>query len=123
MPEKMKPEARARANDRFLTTLGLCARAGALIFGTDLICDAMRDQTKGKKPILVIEASDTSARTHKKLTDKCSYYQVRHITVEYDAAKLSAALGRPRRIAAVGVTDTNLGEAVLTHIDGGTRAH
>ncbi len=73
--------------------------------------------------MLVIEASDTSARTHKKLTDKCSYYRVKHIKVAYDADQLSAALGRSHRIAAVGVTDTNLGEAVLTHIDGGARAH
>ena len=101
---------------RILSALGLAARAGALVCGTDMICDVLRKTPEGnrnsnnrnKKVLLVIEASDTSDNTHKKLTDKCSYYKTEHIkTDNIDAATLAHAVGKSGGIAAVALTDEN----------------
>ena len=63
---------------------------------------------RNKKVLLVIEASDTSDNTHKKLTDKCSYYKTEHIkTDNIDAATLAHAVGKSGGIAAVALTDQN----------------
>ena len=91
-------------------TVGLCAKAGRLICGTDQICDAMR---KGNKaPVLVLEASDTSANTHKRLTDRCTFYSVRHIQIEADAVMLGEAVGKHSAIAAVGIVDDGFRTAI-----------
>ena len=95
---------------KLLMTVGLCAKAGRLICGTDQICDAMR---KGNKaPVLVLEASDTSANTHKRLTDRCTFYSVRHIQIEADAVMLGEAVGKYSAIASVGITDEGFRTAI-----------
>ena len=66
---------------RILSSLGLCAKAGKLIFGVPMIIEAMQ---KGKRVYLVLEAGDTSDNTHKKITDKCSFYGVEKIRLEDD---------------------------------------
>lgn len=95
---------------KLLTTIGLCAKAGRLVFGTDQICEALRN---GKRaPIMVVEASDTSDNTHKRITDRCTYYSVRHIRIEADAATLGAAVGKSSAISAVGITDEGFCRAI-----------
>ena len=92
---------------KLLATLGLCVRAGKVVFGVPMICDAMR---KGgiKKPSVVFEASDTSENTHKRITDKCTYYKVKHIKITVGGEELAAALGKTAYLAAVAVTDENM---------------
>ena len=51
---------------RILGSLGLCSKAGKLIFGVPMIIEAMQ---KGKNVLLVLEAGDTSDNTHKKISD------------------------------------------------------
>ncbi len=93
---------------KLLTTLGLCVRAGKVIFGVPMICDAMRRGGHGK-PVLVLEASDTSENTHKRISDKCTWYQAKHIQLkETDGAALAAALGRTSSLAAVALTDPDM---------------
>ena len=92
---------------KLLSNLGLCARARGLIFGVPQICDAMRKGGKGA-PLIVLEASDTSDNTHKKISDKCSYYNVRHVRIDCDGVMLAAALGKSASLAAVAVTDKSL---------------
>lgn len=103
--------------NHLITTLGLCARAGALIYGTDMICEALRNGVKNKTPLLVIEASDTSENTRKKLSDKCKFYKVRLVIIPCSSATLGAALGRHRALAAAGITDAQLTRAVEMQID------
>ena len=69
---------------KLLTTLGLCAKARKLVYGTEQICDALRE---GKTVCLVLEASDTSPNTHKRLTDRTAYYRVRHVRIEADTVE------------------------------------
>jgi ribosomal protein L7Ae-like RNA K-turn-binding protein len=87
---------------RILSSLGLCSKAGKLIFGVPMIVEAMQ---KGKKVYLVLEAGDTSLNTHKKITDKCSFYGVEKIKLEFDSAELSNSVGKSSSLAAVAITD------------------
>ena len=99
-----------------LSTLGLCHKAGKTVIGTPMICEAMRKGGRNR-PVTVFEASDTSDNTHKKLSDKCSFYNVRHIRLECDGMTLAAALGKGSSVAAVAVTDEKLSEAVEKNTD------
>ena len=99
------------SNNKFLPTLGLCAKAGKLICGTDLICSELHGGNKKIK--LVLEASDTSDNTHKKITDKCRYYSIQHIKTEFNAITLGRAVGKSRPVAAAAVTDAELCKLIL----------
>ena len=109
------PQSKPDANATLLSSLGLCARAGALVFGTAMVCDAMRAGGK-KRPRLVLEACDTSQATHKKLTDKCTFYGVRHVRLPATGEALAAALGKSAVLAAVAVCDDNLCRMLDGHI-------
>ena len=100
--------------DKLLSTLGLCARARKLVMGTPMVCEAMRDQ---KTPVIaVLEASDTSANTHKKLSDKCAFYGVSLYRLSADTERLGRAVGKTGAVAAVGVTDESLYKALAKHL-------
>ena len=89
---------------KLLSSLGLCARAGKLIFGVPMICEAMRRGGAGA-PSIVLEASDTSENTHKKIFDKCMFYQIKQVRLSCDGATLASALGKTSSLAAVAVAD------------------
>ena len=96
---------------KLLSTLGLCRRAGALVLGTPMICDSL-SKGSSKKVILVLEASDTSANTHKRITDKCRFYGVRHHRLSSSGDTLAHAVGKSGALGAVALTDTQLRHAV-----------
>ena len=58
---------------RILGMIGLAKRAGYLLCGTDAVISSA---ASGKKPPLVVCASDASERTKKQLSDKCATYGV-----------------------------------------------
>ena len=91
---------------RLLSALGLCARARRLIYGVPMICEALRKGGKNA-PVMVLEASDTSPNTHKKISDKCSYYNTKLVRLSSTGEELAAALGKTSSLAAVAVTDEN----------------
>ena len=95
----------AEAERRLLSTLGLCKRAGGLVFGTPMVCEAMRAD---KGVLAVIEAADTSDNTHKKLISKCEYYQVPHYRITATTEALGRAIGKTGTVAAVGITHEGL---------------
>ena len=95
---------------RLKSNLGLCARARALVFGTPMVCEAMRG---AKPPCLVLEAGDTSDNTHKRLTDKCNYYHIPHIRLPLTGDELGASVGKASTVAAVAVTNEQLCKPVL----------
>ena len=100
---------------KLLRLLGLCAKAGKIIYGVPMICEALRRGGK-TAPVIVLESSDTSENTHKKITDKCDYYKTRHVRLSCTGGELAAALGKTSSLAAVAVTDENLCLAVEKHI-------
>ena len=91
--------------DRTLSALGICAKARRLIAGTPQICEALR---KEPRPFLVLCASDASENTAKRLRDRCAYYHVRLVELAMDADRLSGAIGKSGRVAAVAITDEHL---------------
>lgn len=96
------------ARKRFLSTMGLAARAGKLVCGTQNVCDALKFGVAQ----VVFEASGNSENTRKRLDDRCRYYNVDLIPADADADTLGAALGKRGPISAVAVTDVSLGMAV-----------
>ena len=96
--------------EKLLSTLGLCARARKLVMGTPMVCEAVRDP---KAPVVaVLEASDTSDNTHKRLSDKCAFYGVPLYRIAADTSRLGRAVGKTGAVAAVGITDENLYKAL-----------
>lgn len=98
------------AISRLKSNLGLCARARALIFGTPMVCEALRGN---KPPCLVLEAGDSSENTHKRLTDKCNYYHIQHIRLPITGGELGAAVGKSSTVAALAITNEQLCKPVL----------
>ena len=106
----MQSDGRAVPDEKaLLFALGLCAKAGRLIFGVPMICDSLG---KAKRPLLVIAASDNASNSEKRLRDKCAYYGVRLVIAPVDGETLSHAVGKSARLAAVAVTDENLAALV-----------
>ena len=99
---------------RILTSLGLCSKAGKLIYGVPMIIEAMQ---KGKKVFLVLEAEDTSNNTHKKITDKCSYYGVKKIQLEADGGTIASAVGKTSSLAALAITDEGFYKMISKYFD------
>ena len=100
---------------KLLGSLGLCARARKIIFGVPMICEAMRKGGKNS-PLLIVEASDTSDNTHKKIADKAAYYKVRTVRLNCDGATLALALGKTSSLAAVAITDEQMCRMVEKYI-------
>lgn len=94
-----------------LLMIGICRGAGATIIGVPMICDELRRRGEGYAHIMVFEASDTSENTHKKITDKCSFYKVKHIRLTCDCVTLGHAVGKGA-VAAVAVMGENFCRAV-----------
>ena len=100
-------------DNRFWGSLGLSSKAGKLIYGVPMIIEAIQ---KGKKVYLVIEAGDTSDNTHKKLTDKCSFYGVEKIRIDADGVELASRIGKSSSLAAVAITDESFYKMVSKNI-------
>jgi ribosomal protein L7Ae-like RNA K-turn-binding protein len=100
---------------KILSSLGLCAKAGKLIYGVPMICEALR-KGGASKPALVIESSDTSDGTHKKIADKTAFYQVRLVRIDCDGATLASALGKTASLAAVAIKDEKMCSIVEKYI-------
>ena len=100
-------EMRQGDERKVLSLLGLCVRAGKVIFGVPMICEAMR-KSGTSKPYAVFEASDTSDNTHKRISDKCAFYGMRLYRLDIDGATLAHALGKSASLAAVAVTDEKM---------------
>ena len=112
----MSELAQAEKNKKLLSSLGLCARARGIIFGVPQICEALASTKKGKSPIIVLEALDTSENTHKRISDKCGFYGVKLIRLEIDGTTLGEALGKRTMLGAVALTDENLVRLIDKHI-------
>ena len=90
--------------------LGLCRRAGKIVCGTPMVIEAVRSEKN--RPFIVIEAADSSDGTHKKLTDKCGFYGVKHTRVPLGTEELAHAVGKTGSVAALAVSDENLAALV-----------
>ena len=102
-----------------LGLIGMCRGAGKAVIGVPMICEYLQKYRK-KRPIgdeketelVVIEASDTSDNTHKKISDKCIYYKVKHVRIESTCEILGRAVGKGA-VAAVAIADKSFCRAIL----------
>jgi len=91
------------AVQRQLKALGMCKRAGKLVSGTELVCEAVK---KGRA-VVVVTASGASPSSIKRVADKCAFYGVEHILVDTDTLSLGAAIGKSTAASAA-ITDREL---------------
>lgn len=87
--------------NRFLSALGLCRRAGKLTIGADAVCDAVR---RGRTE-LVILASDAAENTKKKVSNCAAYYKKRLYVAKTGKDTLGSRLGREGAVSCAAVCD------------------
>lgn len=78
-----------------LNLFGLAMRAGLLVTGED----AVVQEVKKGKVVLVVMAEDCGENTQKKVTDKCHYYNV-DVIKQFNAQEMSQAIGKSRKVVA-----------------------
>ena len=101
------------ANRALLFSLGLCAKAGKLIYGVPMVCEALKKQ---KAVVAVLSAADNSPNSAKRLSDRCTYYGVPLYELQIDGDTLSGAVGKSGRLAALAITDPSLCQLVLSKL-------
>lgn len=84
-------------NDAFLSALGLCKRAGRLVFGFETVKLSMQ---KGEAE-LVFSATDLSEKTAKELEFLTQNLYTEHIKTPYDMKTLGGSIGKLTGIIAV----------------------
>lgn len=92
----------------WMNLLGLANRARKIISGEEL---SLKEIRSGKAKLVILSA-DASANTAKKITDKCTYYQVPLRIVE-DRYLLGCAIGKESRVV-VAVLDEGFAKKLLT---------
>lgn len=95
-------------NDRLLSFLGLCKRAGYLITGADTVIKSMRDH----KALLVLTANDFSDNSLKNVRKAADEYKITLKTLDYPKEELSFALGK--HCGVIGITDKGFADKILT---------
>lgn len=101
--------------ERALSYLGFAVRAGRAVIGVPLVCEALKKVPSGseKAPLIVLEAADTSANTHKRISDRTAYYKTPALQLSIGAGELATAVGkRGGAVGAVGVTERHLAAAI-----------
>ncbi|MBM7701905.1 YlxQ family RNA-binding protein [Metabacillus iocasae] len=98
-------------DERWRSFLGLANRARKIISGEELVVKEVRRQNAK----LVILAKDASANTLKKVTDKCTYYNVQVKFVE-DRYVLGQAIGKEARVV-VAVLDDGFASKLVAMLD------
>ena len=86
-------------------------RAGALITGTDLVLNGIRNM----KVKMVLIDDSVSDNTFKKITDKCKFYNVSYIRVA-TGIDLGLAIGNSNR-KIIGITDPKFVKALKEKLD------
>ena len=95
--------------NKFLSMLGLCRRAGGTIIGTPLVTKALpRGQVK-----VVFYSSLASDNTKKRITDKCSYYNTKCIKIDTPPEFLGKMLGKEGVACVVGVTSDSFSKQLI----------
>lgn len=83
-------------HDKLMTTMGLAKKAGRLVYGYETVKDAIRK----RKALLVLTASDLSAKTLSNVEFLCRE-KIRHIAIDRTMEQFSAAVGKATGVVAV----------------------
>lgn len=102
---------------KLLSMIGIAKKAGKTIVGWPMISEHItKKKNIAQDEFLLIEASDTSDGTHKKISNKCEFYKIRSIRIDTTCSDLGAALGKGAT-AAVAILGKDMCYAVLSKID------
>jgi ribosomal protein L7Ae-like RNA K-turn-binding protein len=99
------------SNKEWMSLLGLSSRARKIVSGEELVIKEVRN-VRAK---LVLLSEDASANTTKKISDKCTYYQIPLRTVS-DRYILGQAIGKDARVV-VAVTDSGFANKLMSLLD------
>ena len=99
--------------NKTLGLLGISAKAGKVISGTDIVLEYL----KKRKVKLIIIATDCSLKTKNNIKEASYKYEVQ--VIEYgNIEDNSRAIGKTNR-AIIGITDKKLALAILNKLSGG----
>ncbi len=96
---------------KWLSLLGLAARARQLISGEELVLK----EARRKNIHLVLLSEDASEGTKKKISDKCNFYSI-PLRVIATREVLGKAIGKGERVV-IGVTDSGFAKKLISLID------
>lgn len=100
--------------NKLLSTLGICRKAGKLVWGFDAVAQAVT----GNKAVLVLAAQDTSAKSVKEIRFICDKHNIKVLPIPVTMEDLWQKIGKKVRILAV--TDDGLShtiQSVLSRIN------
>ncbi|GAE29289.1 YlxQ family RNA-binding protein [Alkalihalobacillus hemicellulosilyticus] len=96
---------------KWLSLLGLAARARKLVTGEELVLTEVR-RSSAK---LVLVAQDGSDQTKKRIMNKCEYYNI-PIRLVSNRVELGQSIGKPERVV-VAVMDGGFAKKLIAQID------
>jgi ribosomal protein L7Ae-like RNA K-turn-binding protein len=88
--------------------IGLAKRAGKVVAGTPMVCEAVRK----KKAMLVLIADDATENAKKKVQNCCDYYHIPYHKTSFSTADLAHMIGKSSVIAAIAVADSSFAGAI-----------
>lgn len=94
--------------ERLKGMLGLASKAGSLIFGTELVSDAVK---RGKCDI-VFTASDASANTLKRIRKYCTAYNAELVDTGLNKYELAQCVGKKYDIIVTATENKNFSNAI-----------
>ena len=95
------------SNDKLLSFLGLCRRAGKMTIGNA----AVAEEINNGESCLVLLASDISPRTEKEICEKAVQGNVKIIKLLQEKQQISSALGK--LAAVISINDTGFAEKIV----------
>lgn len=99
--------------NKTLGLIGLSAKAGKIVFGTESCIEAMQ-KNKVKLLIVSTEASEKSKKNFKYYAEKYNVPIVFYETIE----NLSKSIGKKNKVV-IGIKDQNLSNIIQKNINGG----
>jgi len=84
-------------NNKFLSFLGICRRAGKMTLGFDSVLKSVAE----KESCLILLASDIAKNTEKNLNEKLSQSTVKVIKLPYGKEELYRSVGKPVGIISI----------------------
>jgi ribosomal protein L7Ae-like RNA K-turn-binding protein len=96
---------------KWISLLGLAARARQLVTGEELVIKEVRRRTVS----LVLLSNDGAEQTKKKILDKCSHYNI-PVRIVSNRATLGQAIGKAERVV-IGVKDVGFAKKMMMLID------
>lgn len=101
---------------QLLRMIGIVKKAGSLIVGYPQIYEYIKKgKNTAREEFLVIEAQDTSDNTHKKICNKCEFYNIATVRINSTCIELGAALGKSA-VSCVAVKGKDMCCAVLSKL-------